>query len=119
MKHRGLHGFLTACLLSVLLTGCNQQSQMPATHNIDLFGGRYFLEIETVGSFSFSSRVENRASGTETVVQLAEYEWGGNKLKIDMGTLTFNGKECGTLEPGDHVRVDKNGLLTVNGKQRP
>jgi hypothetical protein len=127
-----VRGLLSGSLfIPCLLTGCSGKdnqpngdaseskhpSQMPVTHKADLFG--YFLEIETMGSYSISQRVDNRASGTETVVQLAEYEWGGNKLKIDKGMLTFNGKERGKLEQGDRVRVDKEGQLSVNGKERP
>jgi hypothetical protein len=93
--------------------------QMPGHHSIDLFGGRYFLDIETEGSLDLSSRVDHRASGAETIVQLAEYGWGENKLKIDKGSLTFNGKEYGTLQPGDRVHIDKNGLLSINEKHQP
>lgn len=127
---------LTFVFCLMISTGCNQQpqanlpqvpanpvqvnpQQVPVTHKADLFGGRYFLEIETVGSSSLSHHVDHRGQGTEAVVQLAVYEWGGNKLKIDKGTLTFNGNESGLLQPGDRVRVDKNGDLSVNGKQRP
>jgi hypothetical protein len=108
-----------ACVLSVLLMGCSQQPQIPAIHKHDLFGGRYSVEIETVGSFIIASSIESREVGGEKVAELAELKWGNNKLKIDKGKLSFNDKDCGTLQPGDSVRVDKDGQMYVNGKQRP
>lgn len=112
--------FVVVLVLSLLLIGCNRrQSQVPATHSYNLFGDRYFVDIETVGSFHVSSFVENREEGGQTVKELAEYTWGNNKLRIDMGKLTFNGKDCGTLARGDRVRVDKDGKLYVNGTRHP
>jgi hypothetical protein len=106
-------------LLAALAAGCVQPAQPPANHNYDLFGGRYFVEIEASGSFNIKNHVENVAEGADSVKEVAEYEWGPNKLRIEHGVLIFNGKSHGPLEKGDRVHVDKDGHLTVNGKPRP
>ena len=105
-------------LFSLLPAGCNREPPVPATHNYDLFGGRYFVDIETVGSFSMSNNVTNRQEGDKSV-QLAEYKWQGHSLRLDNGKLTFDGKDYGSLKDGDRVRVDKDGRLSINGTQQP
>jgi hypothetical protein len=107
-----------ACVLAVGLAGCHRAAA-PASgpHTHELFGGKYFVEVETGGSFS--ARMETRKEGEVQVTELAEFKWaGGNKLTVDKGKLTFNGKEHGTLKAGDRVRVDREGRLTVNGEPR-
>jgi hypothetical protein len=70
----------------------------------------------------------------------AQYSWevrsetgqfaygGGNSgsIQVDKGSLevrdgkvTANGKDGGTLKPGDKVVLDKDGKLFVNGEERP
>jgi hypothetical protein len=120
LQEKKMYRLLPASSILVLfICGCNQQAQVPILHKHNLFHGRYLLEIETVGPLNVSSHMDHRKEGAETIADLSEYEWGGNKLKIDKGVLTFNGKERGTLQAGDRVFIDKNGELSVNGKQRP
>jgi hypothetical protein len=107
-----------AIFLAAIMAGCKPEPPAPATHTSDLFGGRYFLEVETVGSSDFNSTINNQRSGNEPTVELAKFAWKGNTLTIDMGKLTFNGKSLGTLKEGDRVRVDRDGRLTVNGQKR-
>jgi hypothetical protein len=109
---------VAVAFLSWLLTGCNREPPVPATHSYDLFGGRFFVDIETVGSFSISNNVKNGEQGGEKW-ELAEYKWGENTLRLDMGKLTFNGKDYGTLKQGDRVRVDKDNRLYINGAPQP
>src|SRR5689334_16713156 len=104
--------FVAVAFLCVLLAGCNREPPVPATHSYDLVGGRYFVDIETVGSFGMSNNVKNGEEGGERV-ELAEYKWGANALRLDRGKLTFNGKDYGALKEGDHVRVDKDGRLFI------
>lgn len=106
-----------AILFVLLFVGCGQVAAVPAIHKYEPFG-RYVVEIESVGSYSFKTSLVNRQSGDE-VTQLAEYAWGNNTIKLDNGKLTFNGQECGTLEDKDLIKVDAKGRLTVNGKERP
>ncbi len=110
--------FVAVAFVSLLLAGCPREPPVPATHSYDLFGGKYFVDIETVGSFSISNTVRNGEQDGEKV-ERAEYGWGGHALKIDQGRLTFDGKDCGTLKEGDRVRVDKDGRLSVNGARQP
>jgi hypothetical protein len=105
-------------LLAVGLAGCHRApARATGPHTHDLFEGKYFIEIDADGTSV--GRVHSRTEGAVRVVERAEFEWvGGNTLVIDKGELTMNGRNYGTLSPGDRVRVGRDGQLTVNGTPR-
>lgn len=98
------------------LAGCGQEQPVPMTNSFNLFGDRYYVDIESVGSTHVTSYVDNRVDGDKQVKEFAEYKWNGNTLRLDMGKVTYNDKEYGTVKQGDRVRVDKDGQLFVNGE---
>ena len=125
---------LTIAFLFVLVTSCNNQPAVPPPavqkekpavpppavlkEKYKLFGGKYIVEIETVGAVNVSTRVINETEDGKDR-QSAEIKWNDNKMTIEQAKLCFNEQECGSLDPGDRIFVDKNGKLSVNGKQRP
>jgi hypothetical protein len=81
----------------------------------------------------------DKGSSTGPPTVPAQYSWevrsetgqfaygGGNSgsIQVDKGSLevrdgkvTANGKDGGTLKPGDKVVLDKDGKLFVNGEER-
>jgi hypothetical protein len=109
--------FIATFILVVLTAGCRQQALTPVPRTLS--HDRYHLEIETTEAFNLSTHQDHRKAGAETVADVAEYQWGGNTLKIDRGALTLNGRDRGLLQPGDRVLVKLNGEVYVNGQQRP
>ena len=103
--------------LFVFIAGCNKQPEVPSTHRFEPFG-EYVVEIEMVGVVNIAILTDETHRGN-THTKFAEYKWGENKLTFNCGELTFNDQECDPLNPGDHIRVDKDSKLFVNGKPYP
>jgi hypothetical protein len=47
-----------------------------------------------------------------------EFTAGKNKLRVESGRVIANGKDYGSVKPGDSVLLDEGGTLTVNGEKR-
>jgi hypothetical protein len=47
-----------------------------------------------------------------------EFTAGRNKLRVQDGRITANGKEYGSVKSGDTVLLDVDGTVTVNGAKR-
>ena len=110
-----------AFVVLLVMSGCRQEQppeRKPLTNTHKLFGDRFIVDIETVGSSSIESYVKNEEEGGKKT-EFADLKWGGNALKIDNGKLTFNDKDCGMLKQGDRIRVDKDSQLYINGMKHP
>lgn len=110
---------IASWMLVVLLGGCSQNALSPVPHTATFFHDRYYLEIETTDAFNLTTRQDHRKTSTEIIADAAEYIWGANTLTIDRGVLTFNGRDRGSVQPGDRVLVKLNGEVYVNGQPRP
>jgi hypothetical protein len=68
-------------------------------------------------SYSYEVRGEegNVALGTGEVINANA---GKNRLGINGGRVTANGKSYGSLKNGDSVLLDRDGQLSVNGQNR-
>jgi hypothetical protein len=47
-----------------------------------------------------------------------EFTAGKNKLRVQGGRVTANGKEYGPVKSGDSVLLDTDGTVSINGEKR-
>lgn len=111
---------LVCSVACVLLVGCGQGTG-PTAHSYakyDLAGGRYFIDCEDTGggsSLAFSSASE----GSTVTRELYKFSWAGtHELRIEDAQLTVDGRDQGTLQPGDRITIKASGELLVNGSRQ-
>src|SRR4051794_24618110 len=109
-------------LLSVWLfatLGCSRSAPPPAPATSPP------LAPTVAGSFSsgtdsasYSYEVRDAGSAATGVAQTVDATSGKNRLQIQEGRMTVNGRSYGPLKNGDAVLVDQDGQVSVNGQIR-
>lgn len=112
--------WLAATFLALALSvGCNSQSK--AVPKIVAFATeQYSFEVESRGPGEpiVSSRSPHGAPDGQ-LKELIEISWGDEqKLRIEIGKLTVNGKDRGMLSQGDRIKLEVSGRVLVNGTER-
>ena len=103
-----------------LLVGCSN-APPPAKVDISkqsLFGGVYELEIEKVKGTDPMLVARETKVGDGSVEYFLDCKAGPNRFIFEKGALTFNGKDYGTLQRGDKLKLTLAGKLYVNGSER-
>lgn len=110
--------FLGVCTVLGLAAGCDRPSGGSFV-NLDLGGGRYYLDVPDTGGGS-SLRCNSQGEGTKVVSERYDFSWarGARALSIVDGKLSVDGSDRGTLQPGDRITVTPAGDVLVNGKKR-
>jgi hypothetical protein len=101
-----------AVLLSVL-AGCNRPSSGPTPT-----GAGPSWAKGTVDGVSCEVRGQGGESSSFVGEGYQEFTAGKNKLRVQGGRVTANGKEYGPVKSGDSVLLDADGTVTINGEKR-
>jgi hypothetical protein len=104
-------GFCLATLVVVLIgSGCASKMAAPA-HDLVFYQVRFDLPWRVDPEQIQKSRPKSPGMGfrlTNGTQTLELFDW---RLKLD-------GKEYGSVNPGDHVRVTDDGRVIINGDER-
>jgi hypothetical protein len=85
------------------------------------FGYTLAFEGDHDGKFGMSGHRKSTtaADGTETNLDEAiTVSLGPHTGTIKNGKFTIDGKDCGTVKPGDTIKVAPDGSVSVNGVSR-
>jgi hypothetical protein len=111
---------LAATIFSLaLLVGCNSKPKA-VPKIVALETEQYSFEVESRGPGEpiVSSRSPHGAPDGK-LQELVEISWGDEqKLRIEIGKLTVNAKDRGTLAKGDRIKLEVSGRVLVNGIER-
>jgi hypothetical protein len=100
-------------LFALGLAGCNGPSGSGAAKP----GAEPSSAKGTINGVSY----EVRGSGDSRSVaggDSSEFIAGTNKLQVQGGRVSANGKDYGPVKSGDSVLLDADGTLTINGEKR-
>ena len=115
----GKYSFAATVLVVALSVGCSSKPN----------AGPQIIAFETE---QYSFEVESRGPGEPIVnsrypygdpdgkpKELITISWGDEqKLRIEIGKLTVNGKDRGMLAKGDRIKLEASGRVLVNGTER-
>jgi hypothetical protein len=104
-----------------VLPGCGQATSKPAAGVARVTFCDYAFEFDMDRPLSVDGHRNSvrDSSGSET--QLDEditFKYGNVTARIVDGKLTVDGKEHGSVKPGDCFKLESSGSLSINGAQK-
>jgi hypothetical protein len=123
-----MHRFLTITALSLAASsGWLQHSPAPASPAPELsimtqsrFGYTFVFERSGEEQSAIGGRrnVDRDADGKETLDEDITITCGSQTARILNGKLTADGRDRGSVKPGDTIKLTSSGKLSVNGEER-
>ena len=96
-----------------------RRAMPPVVYHFIVYGGRYYVEVETPapGIASFNNPLTDDGKGKAE--EPFEFTSGSSgKVRIEGGKLTVDGKDRGTVASGDRIKVTTRGKVLVNDTER-
>src|SRR5690349_16737616 len=110
-----LHTFAIVLCFAALVAGCGGNSGSPTAAD----GAPPAAAAPKAAPALYS--LEVRSEGEAKEVSLsddADVTLGGNRVQVEKGAISVNGKKYGKLAVGDKVLIEKDGQVMVNAEVR-
>ncbi len=110
-----------AMTVGLLASACGgPATEVDPWDRVSVAGVRYEVPARASGGPAPSGADMQAATDLLRGVTGNGFKWssGTSSLEVADGEITFNGKKCGAVMPGDTVRLTRDGVLFVNGAER-